>query len=209
MQIDPSASILAFAFTCLVIELTPGPNMAYLALLSASQGRRAGFVAALGTGLGLLIVGIAAALGVAALVTSSTWLYQGLRWAGGLYLLWLAWETWVGESAPDPSELQSGNGGTKYFVRGLLTNLLNPKAAMFYIAILPGFIEPLRPALPQTLLLSVIYVCIATSIHLSIVAIAGSARSLLADPRRTETVRRVFALLLAAIALWMMIVTRR
>ena len=85
-------TLLAFILTCLVIELTPGPNMAYLALLSASIGRRAGFAATLGVALGLLIVGLAAALGLAAVIANSRLLYEALRWAGVLYLFWLAWE---------------------------------------------------------------------------------------------------------------------
>jgi threonine/homoserine/homoserine lactone efflux protein len=208
MQLLDSATILAFAFTCIVIELTPGPNMVYLALLSASQGRSAGLAAALGTGLGLLVVGGAAALGVAALVASSTWLYQGLRWAGAIYLLWLAWESWIGDAAPDPDQLDD-DSRAKYFLRGLLTNLLNPKAAVFYLAILPGFVDALRPALPQTLALSVIYVSVATAIHVSIVAIAGSAGTLLNDQERRRNVRRFFAVLLAAIAVWMLFATRQ
>ncbi len=71
--------------------------MAYLAVLSASVGRRAGFAATLGVALGLLIVGLAAALGLAAVISNSRWLYEMLRWGGALYLLWLAWEGWRGD----------------------------------------------------------------------------------------------------------------
>ena len=84
-------TLLAFAATCLVIELAPGPNMAYLAVLSASKGRRAGFAATLGIALGLLIVGLAAALGLTAIIANSRWVYEALRWGGVFYLLWLAW----------------------------------------------------------------------------------------------------------------------
>jgi threonine/homoserine/homoserine lactone efflux protein len=68
--------------------------MAYLAVLGASIGRRAGFAATLGVALGLLIVGLAAALGLAAVIANSRVLYEALRWAGVLYLFWLAWEAW-------------------------------------------------------------------------------------------------------------------
>ena len=69
-------TLLAFAVTCLVIELTPGPNMAYLAMLSATKGRRAGFAATLGVALGLLVIGLAAALGLTALIANSRMLYE-------------------------------------------------------------------------------------------------------------------------------------
>lgn len=71
-----SNSFLSFVLTCVIIELTPGPNMAYLAILSASYGRRAGFAAVLGVALGLGIVGIIAALGVAAVISNSFFMYQ-------------------------------------------------------------------------------------------------------------------------------------
>ena len=94
MQLVPFETVVAFATTCLVIELTPGPNMGYLALLTATQGRRAGTAAALGVGLGLLAVGLAAALGLTAIISNSYILYELLRWGGVAYLLWLSWEAW-------------------------------------------------------------------------------------------------------------------
>ena len=112
--------------TCFVIELTPGPNMAYLAVLSASTGRRAGFAATAGVALGLLIVGLAAALGLAALIASSRPLYEALRWAGVFYLFWLAWEGWRGEDT-SPIEANVIPDDSRFFLRGLVTNLLNPK----------------------------------------------------------------------------------
>ena len=76
------AAIAGFALTSMLIELTPGPNMAYLAVVSATQGRRPGFAAVAGVALGLSIVGLAAALGLAALIGASPVLYQALRWGG-------------------------------------------------------------------------------------------------------------------------------
>ena len=91
-------TLLTFAVTCLVIELTPGPNMAYLAILSATKGRRAGFAATLGVAVGLSMVGLAAVLGLTVLVANSPMLYEVLRWGGVVYLLWLAYEGWYGRS---------------------------------------------------------------------------------------------------------------
>ena len=72
-------TFLSFLLTCLIIEATPGPNMAYLAVLSATHGRKAGFAATAGIALGLLLVGIAAAFGVASLISNSSLAYQILR----------------------------------------------------------------------------------------------------------------------------------
>jgi len=88
------APLLAFALTVFVIELTPGPNMAWLAVLSADRGRRAGFAAVLGVMTGLALLGLLAALGFSALIARTPWLFEVLRYGGTLFLLWLAFEGW-------------------------------------------------------------------------------------------------------------------
>jgi len=209
MDAMTSATLLGFAATCLVIELTPGPNMAYLAVLSADRGRRAGLAATFGIALGLLAVGLAAALGLAAAVSSSRLLYEGLRWAGTLYLLYLAWEAWRGEDDATPDQADLSVQDARYFARGLVTNLLNPKAALFYVAVLPTFLDDTRPLASQAVTLSLVYVAIATAVHTSIVLLADRARGWLLDERRSSSVRRAMAVLLAAIALWLFATTRQ
>ncbi len=204
-----STTLIAFAVTSLVIELTPGPNMAYLALLSASQGRRAGLAATAGVAVGLLLIGIAAALGVATIIANSRWAYEALRWAGALYLLWLALETWRPEAATQPDATDQIEKYARHFYRGVITNVLNPKAAIFYITVLPNFVDATQAAVPQTLTLSAVYVGVATLIHASIVILAGSAQALLTDSRRIDIARRVFAVLLAAVAIWLLVATRK
>ena len=198
-------TLLTFAVTCLVIELTPGPNMAYLAVLSASKGRRAGFAATLGVALGLLFVGLAAALGLTALISNSRGLYQALRWGGVLYLLWLAYEGWSGEEETSPGKATAAD--SRYLMRGLVTNLLNPKAGIFYIAILPTFVDEARPLVGQAVSLSIVYVAIATLVHSTIVLLADAARPWLEDERRSKIVRRSLSLLLVGIAVWLFATT--
>ena len=203
-------TLLTFALTSLVIELTPGPNMAYLAILSASVGRRAGFAATLGVALGLLIVGLGAALGLTALIGNSRVLYQTLRWVGAFYLLWLAWEGWRGEAETSPGKTDGDfDDRARYFVRGLITNLLNPKAGLFYVAVLPTFVDDTRPLAGQAITLSLIYVAVATAVHGIIVLLADAARPWLEDERRSTIMRRVLSLLLVGIAIWLLITTRR
>jgi threonine/homoserine/homoserine lactone efflux protein len=176
--------LLAFALTALVIEITPGPNMTYLAALSLSNGMRTGFAAVAGIALGLMTYGVIAALGLAALIDNSPLLYGLLRWGGVAYLLWLAWESWASERETSP-DATDGKDDRPWlaFRRGLITNLLNPKAAVFYIAVLPEFIQPgAGPVIVQTLLLSVVYVAIATSIHSAIVALAGTLQATTESP---------------------------
>ncbi len=190
-------SVWAFALAALLIELTPGPNMTYLAIVSLSDGRRAGFATVAGVALGLAVIGLIAAFGVAAIIQSSDTLYEALRWAGVAYLLWLAYEGWRGEAArlTEPSH-------ARFFMRGLVTNLLNPKAAVFYVAVLPKFVDAALPLLPQTLTLSAVYVAVATIVHSLIVLLAGSLEPLLNDPAREQRVRRALSVLLALVALW-------
>ncbi len=206
-----SASLLAFALTCLVIEITPGPNMAYLAALSLSQGVRAGIAAVAGIALGLSVYGVAASLGLSAIIDNSTFLYETLRWGGVAYLLWLAWDAWAAEREVSPSaDSVTDVPPWTAFRRGLITNLLNPKAAVFYVAVLPDFIQIGKGSVAaQTLMLSAIYVGIATAIHLFIVLLASQLQSVIATPEQRRTVRRVLAVLLAAIAVWFALSTSR
>ena len=95
---DGISPLLAFALTALIIEITPGPNMTYLAALSLSGGMRTGFAAVAGIAIGLLTYGIVATLGLAAVIDNSPLLYGLLRWGGVLFLLWLAWDAWSGQT---------------------------------------------------------------------------------------------------------------
>ncbi|MGL4311232.1 MAG: LysE family translocator [Paracoccaceae bacterium] len=195
------ADIAALALTSLIVELTPGPNMTYLALVAAAEGRGRGYAAVAGVALGLAVVGVAAALGLTAVVQASPAVYQALRWGGAAYLLWLAWDGWRG--AGDGAEHAArGSSHTTFFRRGLVTNLLNPKAAVFYLAVLPGFVAADAPVLGQTLLLTAVYVAVATGVHATIVTAAGAAHRWLSDPGRERVIRRGLSLALAGVAVW-------
>jgi threonine/homoserine/homoserine lactone efflux protein len=200
-------SILAFLVTALIIELTPGPNMAYLALVSAVEGRRAGLAATAGVALGLAIIGLAAALGLAAVLTASPLAFAVLRWGGVVYLGWLAFEAWRGADEVSPEQAVLEQGVVRHFRRGLVINLLNPKAGLFFVAVLPGFVQPDQDFAPQTAFLTLLYVGVATAIHLMLVGFAGFARRGLADPARQQRLRRVFAVLLVLVAVWFLAVT--
>jgi threonine/homoserine/homoserine lactone efflux protein len=203
--------LLAFALTCVIIEITPGPNMTYLAALSLSNGMRTGFAAVAGIALGLMTYGVTAALGLAALIDNSPVLYGLLRWAGVAYLLWLAWKSWASERETSPDAIDGGDGRPWLaFRRGLITNLLNPKAAVFYVAVLPEFIRADGgPVVLQTLMLSAIYVGIATAIHSAIVALAGALQATVATGHRRRAIRRALALALVGIAIWFAVSTGR
>jgi threonine/homoserine/homoserine lactone efflux protein len=188
----------AFLLAAFLIELTPGPNMAWLAAKSLSDGRRSALFAVAGVSFGLLLLGYLAALGVSAFIMGSPALYQTLRYAGFLYLLWLAFDTWrppgVGDGA---EELRS-------FRSGLISNLLNPKAGLFYVVMLPRFIDPGASLTAgwQAAVLVTGYVIVATAVHAGVVLLAGSLRPLLTSEGRLFTVRRALAVSLMLVAVW-------
>lgn len=206
MEFIPFAALLSFITTSIIIELTPGPNMAYLAIVSLQYGRKAGLAVTAGVALGLLIIGIASAMGVGALIANSPFAYQTLRVLGVGYLFWLAWDGWTDEPDMEEKSQAEQNQG-KFFRRGLITNVLNPKAAIFYIAILPNFISPTANVFAQATLLTVLFVAIATAIHVSIVMLAGTVFKYIKTPTQRRTVRRVLSLLLAGVAIWFAIST--
>src|SRR3954447_22365031 len=179
--------------------------MAYLAALSLARGWRTGIAAVAGVALGLSVYGIAAALGLAAIIENSPVLYQALRWAGVIYLLWLGWDAWSSADDVTPDEAPAAHHErASAFRRGLITNLLTPKAAIFYIAVLPDFLDG-NPGFvtAQTLTLSAIYVGIATLVHAGIVVSAGRLRAIIVKAGQMRRIRRGLALALVAIAAWL------
>jgi threonine/homoserine/homoserine lactone efflux protein len=200
-----ASSLGAFALTALVIEMTPGPNMGYLAVLSLSRGWQVGVAAVIGVGLGHAVYGVAAALGVAALIDASPVLYEILRWAGVAYMAWLAYETWASETetAPDVADHADPRQVRRAFRQGLVTNLLNPKAAIFFVAVVPTFVQPGQSVVTQTLILTGIFVAVATDVHSAIVMLAGRVQGFANEPSRRRPIRRALALVLLGIACWL------
>lgn len=192
--------IVGFALAVLLIELTPGPNMAWLAGLAATEGRRCGLSAVAGVALGLLANGVLAALGLAALLQAAPQLWNILRFAGAAMMVWLAIEAWRGTGDGSRST-RPDSSPRRAFVTGALINLLNPKAYIFFLVVAPQFLGGEALGIRNALILSVVSVAIATSIHLSIVIAGSAAHEWLSDPRRTRIVRRVFAVIMLGVAL--------
>jgi threonine/homoserine/homoserine lactone efflux protein len=202
-----TSNFLPFLLTAILIELTPGPNMAWIALTGASVGKRAALAATAGIASGLAVVGMAAAFGLAELAQASPQLFALLRYAGATYLLWLAWKAWEGKDDVSPEHAHNGN--VRWFRHGLFLNLLNPKAALFFVAILPNYIDSAAPVMPQTLLLSATYVAVATFVHLVLALLAGRAHGWFQKGKNAVVLRKVCALLIAAVAIWFLASTAR
>jgi threonine/homoserine/homoserine lactone efflux protein len=195
----------SFIVAAILIELTPGPNMTWLAVLGASRGRTAALAAVAGIALGLSVAAVVAGLGLSALLYQFPILFEALRWAGTLYLLYLAYDAW--RDADEDASIAEGPV-SRNFLQGLVTNALNPKAYLFYAAILPQFVEPARDGPSQIATLSAIYVGIATIIHAGIAAMAGQAATFLQQSPNAVVLRKGLAVLIAAAAVWFFISTR-
>jgi len=172
-----SAALAGFALVALGMVCTPGPNMIYLLTRSIMQGRMAGFISLLGVVAGFLVYMTCAALGVTALLMAVPFAYGALQWAGGLYLLWLAWNAVKpgARSVLEPRRDLMVDGPGRLFLMGFVTNLLNPKIAVLYLSLLPQFIDPAKGhVLGQGIQLGLLQISVSFSVNIVIVFTAGS-----------------------------------
>lgn len=197
-----AADWLGFALAVLLIELTPGPNMAWLAALSLGEGRRSGLAATAGVAIGLFVNALAAALGIAYIVAESVALAQALRWGGAVFLLWLAWQSWHDAGENSPAILGDPGRSRRHFLSGLTVNLLNPKAMLFFVVVIPQFNGGEIPGFAVAVALALVSIVIATAVHLAIVLGASRIGRWLSDPTRTRTIRRLLALAMVGVAIW-------
>jgi threonine/homoserine/homoserine lactone efflux protein len=200
--------VLQFLIAATLIELTPGPNMGYLALVSARRGLGAGLLTVVGVTLGLAAHLVAAAVGLSQMAAGQPVLYQALRWGGVAYLLWLAFDAWRSRESPHALE-QAGRGDWRDVRRGFVTNVLNPKALIFYLTVIPSFVPADTSHGPQTFLaLGALHLAVSMAVHLGLVALGARAYGWLAQAGRARKVQGGFALGLVGVAAWVAWSTR-
>lgn len=208
----PLPELLIFAGAALLMVLTPGPNMIYLISRSICQGRAAGIISLFGVIGGFLVHMLAAAIGLSAIFLTIPLAYEILKWLGALYLLWLAWEAVKpGARSPfEPRELPA-DSPRKLLLMGFLTNLLNPKVAVFYLSIFPQFIDTGRGSVfTQSLLLGVTQISVSFAVNLLIaLSAAGIATWFARNPFWLITQRFVMGGVLAALAVKLLFEPRR
>lgn len=134
-----------FVISGLLLNIAPGPDTILIMTRSASQGWRAGSAAALGIGAGTCVHVLAAALGLSAVLAASSWAFTLVKWVGAAYLVYIGLQMLRGARRPAPAEAGSAPGlpaqpWRKIFSQGFLTNVLNPKVALFFLAFVPQFI---------------------------------------------------------------------
>ena len=180
---------LGIALVELGLALTPGPNMIYLVSRSISQGWRAGMMSLAGTAVGFVVYMTMANVGLAAVFIVVPWLFIALKVLGAVYLLWLAYKTLRpgGTSMFETNELPRDSFG-KLFRMGLVTNLLNPKVAILYLAIIPQFINPAAGSVvAQGFQLGAIQIAVGVAVNGAIIIAAGSIAAFL--QRRPRWIR--------------------
>jgi threonine/homoserine/homoserine lactone efflux protein len=206
------ANQIAFSLVALGMVLTPGPNMIYLISRSICQGRTAGLISLGGVALGFVFYMLCAAFGITALLMTVPLAYDVLRFAGALYLLYLAWQALKpGGRSPFQVRNLPRDSPRRLFLMGLFTNLLNPKAAVLYLSLLPQFIEPSHgPVLIQSLVLCATQIVISVSVNALIVVMAGGIAGFLATRPTWAIVQRwLMGAVLAGLAARMAIEARR
>jgi threonine/homoserine/homoserine lactone efflux protein len=149
---DVMPSLFAFGLVAGLLTITPGLDTALVLRSAMTQGRQQAFATALGISAGLLVWGVSAAAGIAAVVTVSTAIYTALRLIGAAYMVWLGLRILrlLARQEAHPAKREADGSAAdvpasaawRSWRQGLLTNLLNPKVGAFYVAVLPPFIPP-------------------------------------------------------------------
>lgn len=181
--------VVGFLAIVMIAYVIPGPDF-FVILRSTASGRRAGLWTALGAQTGLAVHMILAVLGLTALVAQSAAAFSIVKVAGAAYLLWLGlriiWSSRRGGGRPHlaqkPRRDAPVTGRLDGYVRGLLTNVLNPKAVVFFLSVLPQFIDTTGPAAPQIVLLGVIDIVVGVLWWFALVLLMRRLAGLLERP---------------------------
>lgn len=185
-------SLLAFAGAAVLIALAPGPSTVVIMRQSMRSGRRAGLATVLGNETGVLLWGVAAAVGLSALLAASRLAYEGLRVAGAVVLVWFGvralWGARRGgrDSAGAGEDLgvegdgpEAGGSGWRSYRLGLVTNFANPKAGVFAVSFLPQFVPEGWPVAAVLVGFSVLWALIDLVWYTAVVWVVGAARQVL------------------------------
>lgn len=198
-MIDPGL-MLAFLPAVALLMLLPGPDMLLCLAQGMRGGPRRGLAAAAGVSTGVLVNVTLAGLGLGALVAAFPDAFQLVRWVGAGYLAWVAWRTWR-----TPLVVEIGGAAPSRWIAyrdGLVVNLSNPKVILFVLALLPQYVNPSLPVLPQFMAMGAVMAVGALVVNGAVGWSAGRAAGWLLRSSRAERIlRRLAATLFAALAL--------
>jgi len=181
-----------FILTAVTLNLYPGPDTIYILTRSTAQGRAAGVASALGISSGCALHALLGALGLAAVVMASATAYQTVKWAGAVYLVYLGL-TMLRTRSEDAAHASPKNQSPgRIYVQGVITSVLNPKVALFFLALIPQFIAPnaAHPGL-SFLALGLTFVTTSTLWSLVLAVAAGALHRRLASGPSTLWLKRL------------------
>lgn len=176
------SSLVLFFAAALLLAVTPGPGIFYVAARTLAGGRSEGVASSFGTGLGGLVHVVAGSLGVSAIVLTSAELFTALKLVGALYLVWIGWRT-IRSARSDAAVLAGGMaapavGAARAFREGVLVEALNPKTAAFFLAFIPQFVDPAAGPVPlQFVVLGATSVVLNTLADIVVAFAASGIRS--------------------------------
>jgi len=172
-----STSLLAFVAAALIVLLIPGPGVLYVLARSLSQGQRAGLVSALGLSAGAFVHVIAATIGLSALLLTSATAFGVVKVLGAAYLIYLGIRALMLRQASVAAEIPAPRSLRRLFADGMIVSVLNPKIAVFFLAFLPHFADPLRGAVSaQIFVLGLLYCVLALCTDGAYAVLAGRLR---------------------------------
>ena len=200
-MIDTGIDWAGFALAVLLIELTPGPNMAWIVTLTLSDGRHAGLRAIAGIALGLAANAALSVLAASLILAQGAVLHQVVSLLAAAMMAWLAWEAWR-DAGASSTVAAPRDDSQRHALAGFVINLINPKSALFFITVMPQFVRSGHPSFTQGLALAAISVTIATAVHLALVMGASHARGVLLVDGRARIVRRALALVMLGVGVW-------
>lgn len=183
---DATTAILAFSLAALLMTITPGLDTALVLRTAAVEGGRQAMLAGAGIAVGTLVWGLVTALGLGALLAVSKTAYAALQVAGAAYLLWLGAgmirAALRGDGTAASQEAETEERRPRWLLRGLLTNLLNPKVGVFYVSFLPQFLPAGANVIAFSLLLAAIHAAMAIVWFGVLVGATRPLRAVLARP---------------------------
>lgn len=194
----PAEHLLAFMAGALVLNFAPGQDVFFASACGIQNGPRAGALAGLGVGLGVICHVVMATIGLGALVAAHPGALIAIKFAGAGYLLWLAWKSWTaGEIDP---RARAASSTWNILRRGALSNLLNPKPVLFLLAFLPQFTRPeFGPIWQQILGLGLMFMVSGTLVTMGYGIVGGYAGHVIG--KRLGIVNRIAAVMFAGLAL--------
>jgi homoserine/homoserine lactone efflux protein len=193
-----------FLLITIVLLLTPGPIVTLVISTGATRGVRAALVTVAGTSTGNAVLLTAIAVGLTWVLGHAVYLFELLRWAGAIYLVWLGVQAWrsAGNAVAAPMRTRM------HFWRGFVVALSNPKTIAFFTAFLPQFVDPALPAARQVALMCIVSVVLAAGSDSCWAVASGLGRAWFMKPARARFLGRTSGMTLVAGGLWLSLARR-